>query len=72
MSNILNDLFLIVCICVQVCARECWYARTIARMGECNGGKEGKEVKIKYSKETLPKWNGLGKLSSGTKKLGKQ
>ena len=35
-------------------------------------GKEGKEAKIKYSKETLPKWNSLGRLSSGTKKLGKQ
>lgn len=34
--------------------------------------KEGKEAKIKYSKEILPKWNGLGRLSSGTKKLGKQ
>lgn len=29
--------------------------------------KKGKEAKIKYGKE-----NGLGRLSSGTKKLGKQ
>lgn len=34
--------------------------------------KKGKEAKIKYGKEILPKWNGLGRLSSGTKKLGKQ